>query len=197
MPENKKNTDTVVAGRTREKKRGLARPDGKPLTRMERAVLKVLLNKSFWGPEWTDRKLIMEIGCSSAVFYKVKGESWVRRLRFEKTLEYIEDDLPAVSKALLESAQITGREGATDRRTLLMNLRNLVGLLEDEGVQALPAAGRAVEGQAVVVDERAEIQQAITWISEARDQLQTDSITELLKHMEMLRDRAAGQEEAP
>jgi len=164
---------------------------------MERNVVKALLDKSFWGPEWSDVKLIERIGCSSAVFYKVKGQSWVKQLRFEKTLEYIEDDLPAVSKTLLESAQISGREGAQDRRTLLTNLRMLVGLLEE-----VERGARTAQQAAEETDEQQAMQMGIEWIAQAKEELGTDSIEELLRHMWEMKARAAaqagwGQEEPP
>jgi len=55
------------------------------------------------------------------------------------------------------------------------------------------AAGHPEEGtaEAPIVDEQAEIQEAIDWVQGAKKQLATDSIDELLRHMCQLKRNAA------
>jgi len=164
----------------------LTRPDGKPLTAKQKAVFEVVCSPEHWKRTETEQMKIA--GCGRTRFYQIMGDPWFVEAVSQFARFMVGSRLARLYAASLETAEQPGREGFQDRRLLF----GLTGELErSRGELARQEeSAEAVPGEATEVDERAEIQQAIDWISEAREQLQTDSIAELLKHMEILRDKA-------
>nr|WP_294577194.1 hypothetical protein [uncultured Rhodopila sp.] len=93
--------------------------ENRRLTRVERAVLAVLVDPRFNQPNTTNAERIAAADVSERRFYEVMADPWFQDQQRRAFLDVIRTNIGPIVEAAVKTASAEGRDGHQDRKMLL------------------------------------------------------------------------------